>query len=75
MNSAELPSAVSYEAYHFHFKHKLLKPRARGYKIFFLPKSAKQEIYHAQKTKIPTNEEVSCLKQVSQMWFYPTYKC
>ena len=34
---------------------------ARGYKTFFMLNITGQEISTAEKTKIPTNKEVSCL--------------
>ena len=38
------------------------KPRPRGYKTFFMLDSIEHEISMLIKTKIPTNEEVSCFK-------------
>ena len=34
----------------------------QGYKTFFMLNSTEHKISTAQKTKIPTNEEVSCFK-------------
>ena len=46
----------------------------RGYKTFFILNSTEHEISTAQKTKIPTNEEVSCFKSL-RCCIYHANKC
>ena len=47
--------------------------RARGYSTFFMLNSTEREISTAHKTKIPTNEEVSCFKSL-RCCIYHAYK-
>ena len=43
--------------------------RPLGYKTFFVPNSTEHEISTARKTKILTNEEVSCFKFLNVVFF------
>ena len=48
--------------------------RPRGYKTFFMLNSAEHEISTAHKTKIPTNEEIYCIKSL-RCCIYHAHKC
>ena len=50
------------------------KLRPWGYKACFMINSTEHEISTAHKTKIPTKEEVSCLKSL-RCWIYHANKC
>ena len=58
-------------------------PRPRGYKTFFMLNSTEHKISTAKKTKIPTNEEISCFKSlrcciylanVNNCWHFNIYE-